>query len=180
LGDKTLTELLAAGDVQLEIDGKYPQAVGISNVLNHAIKYGNFHWDILVNEHAETPFFTSDFPVAVEPSRDLRVVNRVVPLTPLLAIRICPRLDLAERKLEPDFRFFSYVRHKLSRSQVISLNRTIVRSAENLVFHPLDDPWVAGFVRKNAAFGVEIETTNLPSGTGVLSISRTVVSKRRT
>jgi hypothetical protein len=84
LGGKSLSELVAGGAIVIDVDQKYPQAVGISNVFNTAHAYGNFHWDILVNEHADTPFFASDFPVAVERSPDPRVVNRVVPLTPAL------------------------------------------------------------------------------------------------
>ena len=80
LGGKTLTELLLEGIVAFEVDAKYPQAVGISNIVGQVTQYGNFHWDILINEHPDTPFFTSDFPVAVEASRDLRIVNRIVPL----------------------------------------------------------------------------------------------------
>lgn len=179
LGGKTLNELLADGTVAFEIDGKYPQAVGISNIVNHVTQYGNFHWDMLVNEHADTPFFTSDFPVAVEPSSDPRIVNRIVPLTPSLAIRICPRIELAGRKLNPTFKHFSYQRHRPSRSEIVALNRAIVRCAETLVFYPLTAKWVAGFVRRQARFRIEIDTTNVPQGTGFLSIARTVVRKQR-
>ena len=178
LGGKTLTELLADGIVGFDIDGKYPQAVGISNILDQTIKYGNFHWDILVNEHGDTPFFTSDFPVAVEATPDLRVVNRIVPLTPSLAIRICPRLELAQRKLGPTFEHFSFTRLKPSRSQVVELNRLIVRCAEDLAFYPVSPPWVPDFIRKNAKFRVENDTANLRHGTGVLSVTRTVVRER--
>lgn len=179
LGGKTLTELLADGTVAFEIDGKYPQAVGINNIINYVTQYGNSHWDILVNEHADTPFLTTDFPVAVEPSRDLRIVNRIVPLTPSLAIRICPRIELSDRRLGPTFEHFSYRRHRPSRSEIVALNRTIVRCAETQVFSPLAAPWVAGFVRKNARFRVEIDTTNIPDGKGFMSIVRTVVREHR-
>jgi hypothetical protein len=180
LGEKTLTELLADGSVTFEVDGKYPQALGINNIINSVTQYGNFHWDILINEHSDTPFFTTDFPVAVEPSHDLRIVNRIVPLTPSLAIRICPRIELSGRTLGPTFEHFSYRRLRPSRSEIVALNRAIVRCAETLVFSGLVAPWVAGFVRKHARFRVEIDTANIPDGKGFLSIVRTVVRERRT
>ena len=52
LGGKTLSELLADGTVVLNIDGKYPQAIGIGNVMRHANNFGNCHWDILINSVA--------------------------------------------------------------------------------------------------------------------------------
>lgn len=178
LGGKTLTELLADGDIVFDVDSRFPQAIGISNIVRNVTAFGNFYWDILLNEHADSPFFTSDFPVAVEASRDPRIVNRVIPLTPNLAVRICPRLELSGKQLGPTFEHFSYQVLKPSRQEVIALNRTIVRSAEKLVFYPLSAPWVAGFVRKHSVYEVEIETTNFPRGTGFLSVSRTVVRQR--
>ena len=41
LGEKSITELLADGTVTFTVDPKYPQAVGISNVLHHVSVFGN-------------------------------------------------------------------------------------------------------------------------------------------
>lgn len=178
LGEKSVTELIDEGSLIFEIDARYPQAIGIGNIIDHVTAYGNFHWDILLNQHADTPFFSSDFPVAVEASRDPRVVNRVVPLTPQLAIRICPRVELSGKKLEPTFERFSFTVLSPSRQEILGLNRTIVRSAETMVFYPVAAPWLAGFVSKHAKFRVEIDTTNSVNGTGFISGSRTVVRER--
>lgn len=175
---KTITDLLREGELMIETDTKYPQAIGIRNIIGQLTAYGNFHWDILTNDHADNPFFTSDFPVAVEPSGNPIVVNRVIPLAPSLAIRICPRLELSGRKLPPTFEHFSYQMCRLDREAVRTVNRLIVRCAEDFVFYPLTAPWVAGFVHKNARYRVEIETTHLPKGTGFLSFSETVVKER--
>lgn len=175
LGGKTLSELLSEGAVAFDVDQKYPQAIGISSVFDRALRYGNAHWDILLNDHPDVPFFTSDFPVAVEASGDFRVVNRVVPLSPALAIRICPQPDLAERKLKPTFEHFSYTLQRPSRSRVVDLNRTIVRSAEEAVFYPLTACWVSPFVGRNGRYRVENETTRIKRGTGFLSMTRTVL-----
>jgi len=178
LGDKSVAELINEGSLVFDIDTRFPQAIGIRNIIDHVTAYGNFHWDILLNRHADTPFFTSDFPVAIEAGHDARFVNRVVPLTPQLAIRICPRLELSGMKLEPNFERFSFAVQSPSRQEVLALNRTIVRSAETMIFYPISAPWVAGFVHKHANFRVEIETKNTAVGTGFLSESRTVVRER--
>lgn len=66
LGGKTLMELIAGGEIGFDVDSRYPQAIGIGNIIGLVTAFGNFHWDILINGHPHTPFFTSDFPVAVE------------------------------------------------------------------------------------------------------------------
>lgn len=113
LGGKTFSELLDDGTVVLDIDGKYPQAIGISNVMRHVNNLGSCHWEILINEEASSPFFTSDYPIGVEQSAHPRIINRIVPLAPDIAIRICPDFD---RKRSGDFTFpsFGSKRHKVA------------------------------------------------------------------
>src|SRR4051794_17869731 len=69
--------------------------IGISNIMNHVSIFGNAQWEILRNEDAHSPFFTSDFPVAIEPTADPRVLSKLVPLTPNLAVRITPRIEMS-------------------------------------------------------------------------------------
>ena len=179
LGDRSVAEMISEGSLLFEADPKYPQAVGINGILDRTIAYGNFHWDILINRFPDSPFFTSDFPIAIEPCRDLRIVNRIVPLTPSLAIRICPRVELSGKKLNATFENFSYTFLKPSRTEILDLNRTIVRSAEDLVFYPLSAEWVPRFVRKHSRYRVENDTIDIPDGTGFLSVTRTVVREPR-
>src|SRR5258708_20168036 len=40
LGEKSITELLADGTVKFTVDPKYPQAIGIANILHHASIFG--------------------------------------------------------------------------------------------------------------------------------------------
>src|SRR5712691_5438551 len=82
LGGATLTELLRDGTVMTTIDPKYPQAMGIEAIRRFTALFGNFKWEILRNDFDESPFFTSDFPVAIERTDDPRVLNRIVPLAP--------------------------------------------------------------------------------------------------
>ncbi|MEA3000857.1 MAG: hypothetical protein QOK17_2690 [Sphingomonadales bacterium] len=178
LGGKTLTELLTEGTVGFDIDRKYPQAIAVKGILDRTLAYGNSHWDILINEHSDTPFFTTDFPVAVQPGVNFHSMYRVVPLTPQLAIRVRPRMELLDRKLDSDFKLFSYARLKPSRSDIVSLNRLIVRCAEEMVFSTKSEPWVPRFVQRNASFRVENEMHEVPHGNGYLSIIQTVVREQ--
>jgi hypothetical protein len=88
LGGKSLTKLLEDGTVSFKIDPKFPQALGITSIIGWVSVFGNSRWEILRNEDNDTPFFTSDFPVGLERSPDPRVLNRIVPLAPDIAIRM--------------------------------------------------------------------------------------------
>jgi len=85
------------------VDQKYPQAIGISQMLRNVAALENFKWDILLNHFDESSFFTSDYPVAIEETKDWRILNRIVPLAPNLAVRIRPNLNI-DRK-NADFSF---------------------------------------------------------------------------
>ena len=171
LGGASLTELLRSGAVKVGIDPKYPQAVGISSILQHTATFGNFKWEILRNGFADSPFFTSDFPAAIEKSDDPRILNRIVPLAPDLAIRIRP--DLAVERGQADFSFanFEYRIRYISHAELVQLNRLIVRCAEETVFYRDDSPWVQPFVAKNRQYRIEPFAHELATPTGTLLIS---------
>jgi len=63
LGGKKLTELLGSGALQVEIDHKYPQVIGISQILSHANSFGNSAWEILLNNFEDSPFFTIAYSI---------------------------------------------------------------------------------------------------------------------
>ena len=171
LGGASLTELLRSGAVKVTIDPKYPQHIGISSILQHTATFGNFKWEILRNGFADIPFFTSDFPAAIEKSDDPRILNRIVPLAPDLAIRIRP--DFAIERGQADFSFanFGYRIRDISHAELVQLNRLIVRCAEETVFYRDDSPWVLPFVTKNRQYRIEPFTHKLPTPTGTLLIS---------
>ena len=174
-GGDGLAELLESGKVKFKVDPKYPQAIGIANILQRVATFGNFHWDVLINEHNDCPFFTSDFPVGNEPTADLRVLNRIVPLSPTIAVRIQPDINLSRSLANFDFRNFSSHRRKVTRREAIEINRLLVRSAEDTVFFRDDQPWVAGFVEKNRHFRVETENIQIPQSQGTLQWSRQAI-----
>jgi hypothetical protein len=171
LGGKTISELLADGTVVFDIDGKYPQAIGITNVMRHVASIGNFNWDILRNGEPGSPFFTSDFPVAIEITPDLRVLNRIVPLAPDLAVRILP--DVTRERIEDlSFPRFRFRRATIRGAEVRTINRLIVQSAESLVFFRDDAPWVRKFVERYKRYRIEPTVRKIPTGKGHLVWSR--------
>lgn len=162
LGGKTFSELLADGTVMLDIDGKYPQAIGIGNVMRHVNNFGSCRWDILINGETGSPFFTSDYPIGIEPSAHPRIINRIVPLAPDIAIRICPDF---ERKRSDDFTFpgFSSKWRKVGLAEIRDINRLIVRSAESLVFYRDEHDWVPRFIERHKHYRVEFAVKRIPT-----------------
>src|SRR5882672_758541 len=77
LGGKSLSELLRDGTVRIDVDPKYPQAVGISTIVERVSIFGNAEWEILHNDDPNSPFFTSDFPVAIESTNRPRVQSKL-------------------------------------------------------------------------------------------------------
>lgn len=178
LGGTTLTELLRDGSVKVTIDPKYPQAIGIDSVLKFVTLFGNFTWEILHNDSSSSPFFTSDFPAAIEKTDDPRVLNRIVPLAPNLALRIKPNPILDRDRLDYSFTNFSCRKRSVDYEELEKLNTLIVRCAEDAVFYRDDYPWVRPFVEKNRRYRIEPYTRRLktPSGTLLVSTQRIVAS----
>lgn len=177
LGGKSLTDLLRSEDIQISIDPKYPQAIGIDSILPLIITFGNFKWDVLLNPFDKSPFFTSDFPIAIERTPDARILNKIVPLAPHLAIRIRPNLSY-DRK-HPDYSFSGFRRaiRKLSRSEVMNINRLIVRCAETTVFFRDNYEWVSSFVKKNANYRIEMKIVKIPYKKGNLLLTTQEIRK---
>lgn len=168
LGGASLTELLDSGAVRVAIDPKYPQAVGISSILQLTNAYGNFLWEILINEYDDSPFFTSDFPVSIERTPDPRIINRVVPLSPTLALRLRP--DISHDTTKRDFSFSGFRRRirRPSRQEIAKINTLLVRCAETTVFFRDNREWVPRFVKKNSHYRIEPRGLRIPHNGGTL------------
>jgi len=171
LGSKSLSELLADGTLRFEVDQKYPQALGIDSINGRVSIFGNSKWEILLNGSSDSPFFTSDFPVAIETTRHHGVLNKIVPLTPDLAIRIIPDVQLSGATPDLSFPKFTHIRRTLGRSETININRLIVRCAEDIVFYSHNHDWIANFIAKNRHYRIEAITERIPRGTGFLNVS---------
>ena len=167
LGPKSLSELAAEGGVGFKVDPKYPQALGISSITSRVSLWGNSTWEILGNEEADSPFFTSDYPIALAARGD-GSAEWIVPLAPDLAIRIIPNVSLS--RAAPDFLFqkFSCRYRTPPRSGVVEINRLIVRSADDIVFYRDDLPWIRGFIERTRHFRIDTVLQQIPHGTGFL------------
>lgn len=162
LGDTTLTELINSGAVQVQIDPKFPQAIGISQILSYTNSFGNSTWEILFNNFDNNPFFTSDFPVAIEKSKDIHILNRIIPLSPNLAIRIHPDMVSDRNQVDYSFSKFKYSIRKLNWRDVVYINRLIIQCAENLVFFRDNLEWITKFVKKYAKYWIEPKALRIP------------------
>lgn len=171
LGEKSMTELLADGTVKFTVDPKFPQALGITNILHHTSVFGNSPWEIMHNDEDDNPFFTSDYPVAMETFDINTPINRIVPLAPDIAIRIKPDIRLSRTKPDITFPRFNATSRHLKRAEVLEINRLFVRCAEDLIFFRDDQKWVEGFVSKNRGYRIEPITHKIPRGTGHILVS---------
>lgn len=176
LGGRNLADLLSTDDIRIKVDPKYPQAIGIASIMKHVAVFGNFKWEILVNNDRQNPFFTSDFPVSIERSEDPRIVNRIVPLAPDLAIRIRPDITIDRTRADLSFVNFGYRRKKVSREEITEINRLIVRGSEDTIFYRDQFDWIPKFIEKNRYYRTESVIHKLPAndGTFVLSTQRIV------
>jgi hypothetical protein len=172
LGGESLVELLSTGALEVKINPKFPQAVGISAIHQSLAIFGNFKWDIMLNDFNQNPFFTSDFPAAIEETRNRLIINRIVPLAPNLAIRIRPDLTVDKDLADFSFTNFHYRRRSISQKEVIEINRLIVRCAEDIVFYRDKSAWVQRFIAKNRHYRVESNISKQPTGNGSLLTSR--------
>ena len=155
LGGKTLTARLRSGNTKIAIDPKFSQAISIGNILKLTALLGNFKWDILQNDFDGSPFFTSDFPVAIEETDDPHTLNKVIPLAPNLAIRVVP--DRTFDKSRADFSFVNFSSHsrKVNRQEIMKINRLIVRCAEELSFIVTI---IHGFNRSSPRIGIIVSS----------------------
>ena len=179
LAGKSLTELLEEGTVHCKIDPKFPQAIGITSIIGWVSVFGNSHWEILRIDEPDASFFTSDFPVGIERSIDPRVLNKIVPLAPDLAIRIYPDIRLTGEKPDLSFRRFTAKQRVLRRQEIIEINRCLVRCAEDMVFFRDNLDWIVPFIARNRHYRIEGVTQRIPNGTGFLHVStQRIVSTR--
>jgi hypothetical protein len=178
LGRKTMTELLAEGAVRLTVDPKYPQAVGTTIIPRHISIFGNSHWEVLHNDLTDSPFFTSDFPVALEARADDAPAGRIVPLAPDLAVRIIPEPRFGRLPIDHTFSNFSMKTRMLRSSDVRRINQLIVRCAEDTVFFREDHNWIAAFIRRNRSYGMTTDVVEKAVSRGYVTIARTRIGIR--
>jgi len=177
LGGKTLTELIEEGAVKINIDEKFLQAIGIAGALHRVSGFGNADWAILRNPFDDSPYFTSDFPVAVHEVGGR--FGRLLPLAPDLAVAVFA--DPAYRKkIDLSFSGNRRVFSTVSRDVVRKINQDIVRSAESAVFFRDDFDWIPGFVANNARYRIEFVPEHIEVPRGIVTKATTKIVPWRT
>ena len=63
------------------------------------------------------------------------ILNRIVPLAPDVALRIKPDIAADQDRVDLSFPNFGYVNRRPGRAELVRLNRSIVRCAEDFVFY---------------------------------------------
>jgi hypothetical protein len=178
LGSRYLSELLAEGKVKIDIDPKFPQAIGIATIMGRISKFGNSHWQVIYNNAEASPFFTSDYPVALEPVG--RIPNWIVPLTPTLAVRIVPDIQLSGAADDLSFAKFTSDVYEAERQEILAINRLLVKCAEDTVFHRDDEVWIPDFIAKYRHCRVEVESRRISTDKGFLDTNTQRIVCRQT
>ena len=177
-GSKAISELIDDGTVVVNIDNKYPQALGINQIMDRVRIWGNSSWDLIHNGDQASPFFTSDFASAIEVSNDPRILNRLVPLAPDFAIRIRPDLNARHRQCDHSFPAFRYQTLRPDNSGIRKINAAIVQCAEGLVFFRDQREWSARFLEKNRHYWIEPNTTQIPVNKGFMNVSTMRIKRK--
>lgn len=177
LGYESLTEMLEDGFLDVTIDPKYPQAISISNILERVAVWAQSWCEVLINEHADTPFVTSDSPVALEFYRNRGEVSRVIPLSPRCAVRINPNIHASRDYIEGIGKFSPGYK-QVSRSEVKSINRNLVRCAEYSVFSSIKSSSLERLVKKNKNYYVFPKFDTVPTDNGKYLISSFCVEQK--
>ncbi len=171
-GTRMLSDMVAMGGVNVDIDKKYPKSLGIRSIIDLTYRFGNFEWEIIRNEHYDSPFFTSDNPVAIEVGKDPRIINKIIPLAPDVCLRVLPRIE-GDRRVRRDFRDIKYRYLRAPREMVRRINTAIVQCAEVLVFSQVDAAWVKTFVKRHADARIMPVTLKIPQPQGGTAIVHT-------
>ncbi|RVK12977.1 DUF4238 domain-containing protein [Sinorhizobium meliloti] len=176
LGGETITELLRNKDITVKVDPKYPQSIGIGNIIRYTSLFGNSRWDVFHNDESGNVFLTSDFPVAIEADGPGKV-NRLVPLAPDLAIRIRPDMSQS-RKLDLTFQNLRVAHRRPARQELAHINRHIVQCAESVVYASIDATWIPGFIAKNGDYRVDAVSQRVPTTKGEMLLSSMAIVRR--
>ena len=170
LGGRSSSELLRDGVIKVVIDQKYPQALWISTIMQRLGVFGNSPWELIPNDDPSSPYFTSDFPAAIEPAADGQVLSRIVPLASDFAVKIHPLRSAKE--LQNDLTFPGF-RSKVTvpkAADIRAINQATARCAEDLVFFRDRRDWVEPFLRKNAPYRVETVVTSNRVAGGTMNV----------
>lgn len=153
------------------VDRKYAQSFGINFIMRRIYLWGNSTWEIFLNDQKRSPFFTSDFPIAIITSdNDQRFKDKIIPLAPDVAVRIRTNIDY---QYDGNHRFttFRYKFLQATKKDVLMINQAIIRCAESTVYYRDRSKWILPFIEKNRFFRMEPKIVHAPLGTRDFMIS---------
>ena len=166
---KSVSDLLRDGDIQIKIDKKYPQAIWIQTILERINIFGNSDWDLITNNDRHSPFFTSDFPAAIETSPSGKSLDRIVPLAPDFAVVIHPNRLAKGLRLSDGFPKFNARAVVANSTTTKKMNEAIARCAEDFVYFRDLHSWVKPFLQKHSSYQVETDVLSTDLDKGILS-----------
>ncbi len=172
LEKKMIARGLERGAVDFKVDGRYSQAIEAEDMDKVIGLLTHGDWEVLHNRFSDNPFYTSDYPIALEVSKTIPWINnKIIPLSPSLAIRIKPRTDT--KRQEQPFVNLSVKRRALSRGEVKMINTLVVRSAEEIVVYLKEHDWTLDFINRNRYFWIDgVVTKRVVSENESLFINR--------
>ncbi len=178
LGARSFVELVEKNRISINVDEKYPQAMGINIMPRLMSNFGNSIWEVLYNNNPSDSVFTSDYPLTLEPTDHPMIQRTVIPLTPRMALRVIPIKPDDDNDIDLEFSKFRFRSVQLRRKEVVDINRNVVRCAGELVFSSKLKNWMPDFVMKNRRYRIEMVTSRLPSTEGAMFIYTKTVKKR--
>ena len=177
LGSTSLSEMISSGSVCIDVDQKFPQALGATNLEETAQTYGNSYWEILINRNHQSPFFSSDFPVVPEQQAIIGIGRRLFPITPDIAVRVTTD-PLAQKPTgSQKFPHFRCNFLECSMGEVRRINQQIVRCADSLIFFCQDLDWIPRFVTKNSNYRIVGKAKLIRGENGMLIVTTHVVER---
>lgn len=178
LPGKSLFELIEKDVVKCEIDPKFSQALGIGSIESIINMLKNCKWEILLNRSYSSEFYTSDFPIAIEPIKGFLGINRIFPLSPSVAVRIC--ITDESFHLFNDFSSpkFHYQIKELGYKDIVKINKLTIQCAEAYIFFRNKFQGIETFLTKNASYNLIDDTQILNTHNGKYIEVKTKINKK--
>jgi len=170
----SITEQDVASLFEVEVDKKFPQAMGVLALHDLVNSFSNGSWLFIHNEFEECPFFTSDFPIVSLQSLHAPNSTMVFVLLPNLAVSISPGL-MKTIENQPLFENFCCRRLRANRKQIFQLNGLFVRAADDMVFFRAEERWMKRCFEKNRNFRTQDIHVKIPTERGFIVGSRRVI-----
>lgn len=163
-------EMIERGEMTVHTKPEYIKAISTQHLLEIAWEAYNQDWTVLRN-NTDSPFLTSDNPVALSESRSAVVPStRYLPITP----RLCLSVNFSPNRVKPLDREKPSIDLQRPPMGTIRggditamgariINRAVVQCAEDLVFSSVESEGIRKLVSRYAKYRVESEFVEFPA-----------------